>query len=106
MYDPITGQAVIVCDNVEYRFLDTRDLMCFGENNIKLLAKTQIQSDPPYEVCAKSWAGVVAQIMGFQLWSGQRTRVETRLFGPYVGRKLPDLPELQRKQKKQTKKRK
>ncbi|MFS7933962.1 hypothetical protein Hanom_Chr05g00385931 [Helianthus anomalus] len=106
MYDPITGQAVIVCDNVEYRFLDTRDLMCFGENNIKLLAKTQIQSDPQYEVCAKSWTGAIAQIMGFQLWSGQRTRVETQLFGPYVGRKLPDMPELQRKQKKQTKKRK
>ena len=30
MYDPVTGQAVIVCDDAEYRFLDTRDLMCFG----------------------------------------------------------------------------
>ncbi|MFS7953519.1 hypothetical protein Hanom_Chr07g00619641 [Helianthus anomalus] len=106
MYDPIIGQAVIVCDNAEYRFLDTRDLMCFGENDIKLLAKTRIQNDPQYEVFAKSWMGAVAQIMGFKLWSGQRTRVETRLFGPYVGRRLPDLPELQRKQKKQTKKRK
>ncbi|KAF5809750.1 hypothetical protein HanRHA438_Chr04g0171191 [Helianthus annuus] len=106
MYDPIIGQAVIVCDNAEYRFLDTRDLMCFGENDIKLLAKTRIQSDPQYEVCAKSWTGAVAQIMGFKLWSGQRTRVETQLFGPYVGRRLPDLPELQWKQKKQTKKRK
>ncbi|MFS7894604.1 hypothetical protein Hanom_Chr00s001874g01688661 [Helianthus anomalus] len=57
MYDPITN------------------LMCFGENDIKLLAKTQIQSDPQYEVCAKSWMGAVAQIMGFKLWSGQHTRV-------------------------------
>ncbi|MFS7938777.1 hypothetical protein Hanom_Chr05g00443761 [Helianthus anomalus] len=40
MYDPITSQVVIVCDNTEYRFLDTRDLMFFGENDIKLLAKT------------------------------------------------------------------
>ncbi|KAJ0524348.1 hypothetical protein HanRHA438_Chr09g0374041 [Helianthus annuus] len=106
MYDPVTGQAVIVSDNVEYKFLDTRDLMCFGENDIKFLEKTQIKSDPQYEVCAKSWTGAVAQILGFKLWSGQRTRVETQLFGPYVGRKLPDLPELQKKQKKQTKKHK
>ncbi|MFS7998938.1 hypothetical protein Hanom_Chr12g01159941 [Helianthus anomalus] len=26
--------------------MDTRDLMCFGENDIKLLAQTQIRSDP------------------------------------------------------------
>ncbi|MFS8001232.1 hypothetical protein Hanom_Chr13g01187901 [Helianthus anomalus] len=106
MYDPIRGQAVIVCDNVEYRFLDTRDLMCFGENDLTLLAKNRIQSDPQYEVCAKSWTSVVARIVGFKLWPGQRTRVETQLFGPYVGRRLPDLPELQKKQKKQTNKRK
>ncbi|MFS7912743.1 hypothetical protein Hanom_Chr02g00133461 [Helianthus anomalus] len=67
MYDPVTGQVVIVCDNVEYRFLDTRDLMCFGENDINLMSKTQIQSDPEYEVCAKSWTGAVAQIMEFKL---------------------------------------
>ncbi|MFS7943461.1 hypothetical protein Hanom_Chr06g00500531 [Helianthus anomalus] len=97
MYDPITGQAVIVCDNAEYRFFDTRDLMCFGENDINLLSRTQIQSEPQYEVCAKSWIGDVAQIMGFKLWSGQCTRVETRLFGPYVGRRVPILHELQRK---------
>ncbi|MFS7938766.1 hypothetical protein Hanom_Chr05g00443631 [Helianthus anomalus] len=104
MYDPITSQAIIDCDNTEYRFLDTRDLMFFGENDIKLLAKTSIQSDPQYEVCAKSWTCSIAQIMGFKLWSGQRTRVETQLFGPYVGRKLLDLPELQKKENKQTQK--
>ncbi|MFS7997331.1 hypothetical protein Hanom_Chr12g01140491 [Helianthus anomalus] len=62
MHDPVSGQAVIVCDDAEYRFIDTRDLMCFG---------------------------AVAQIMNFKLWSGQRTRVETRLFGPYVGINIP-----------------
>ncbi|MFS8009311.1 hypothetical protein Hanom_Chr14g01283231 [Helianthus anomalus] len=63
-----------------WMFLDTRDLMCFGKNDINLLSRTQIQRDPQYEVCAKSWTGVVAQIMGFKLWSGQRTRVETQLY--------------------------
>ncbi|MFS7983176.1 hypothetical protein Hanom_Chr11g00971471 [Helianthus anomalus] len=106
MYDHISGQAVVVCDDVEYRFIDTLDLMCFGEKDINLLAKSQIQSDPQYEVCAKSWIGVVAQIMNFKLWSRQRTRVETQLFGPYVGRNIPILPELQRKQKEQAKKQK
>ncbi|MFS7918109.1 hypothetical protein Hanom_Chr03g00197001 [Helianthus anomalus] len=53
MYDPITGQDVIVCDNVEYRFLDTRDLMCFGENDINLSANTQIQRDRQYEMYEK-----------------------------------------------------
>ncbi|MFS8023627.1 hypothetical protein Hanom_Chr16g01453631 [Helianthus anomalus] len=103
IYDPVSRQAVIVCEDAEYRFLDTRDLMCFGENGINLLAKTQIQSDPQYEVCAKSWTGVVAQIMNFKLWSGQRTRVETQLFGPYIGRSIPILRELQRKKKEQAK---
>ncbi|KAJ0794989.1 hypothetical protein HanPI659440_Chr04g0145241 [Helianthus annuus] len=42
MYDPISGQAVIVCDDAEYRFIDTRDLMCFGVNDINLLAKSLI----------------------------------------------------------------
>ncbi|MFS7979343.1 hypothetical protein Hanom_Chr10g00926231 [Helianthus anomalus] len=54
MYDPVTGQTVIVCANEEYRVLDVKDLMCFGENDIKLLGRTQIRSDPKYEVCAKT----------------------------------------------------
>ncbi|MFS7968689.1 hypothetical protein Hanom_Chr09g00800541 [Helianthus anomalus] len=61
MYDPLTSQVVIVCENTEYRFMDTKDLMCFGENDINLLAKTQIQSDPQHEVMAKMWTGGVAQ---------------------------------------------
>ncbi|KAJ0848090.1 hypothetical protein HanRHA438_Chr13g0585391 [Helianthus annuus] len=40
MYDPISGQAVIVCDDAEYKFIDTRDLMCFVENDINLLEKS------------------------------------------------------------------
>ncbi|KAM0006465.1 hypothetical protein Hdeb2414_s0172g00822361 [Helianthus debilis subsp. tardiflorus] len=39
MYDPVTGQAVIVCENIEYRITDAKDLMRFGENDIKLLEK-------------------------------------------------------------------
>ncbi|MFS7936962.1 hypothetical protein Hanom_Chr05g00421911 [Helianthus anomalus] len=106
VYDQVSGQAVIVCDDVEYRFIDTRDLMCFGENDINLLAKSQIQSDPEYEVCAKGWTGAVAQIINLKLWSGQRSRVETQLFGPYVGRSIPILPELRRKQKERARKQK
>ncbi|MFS8002789.1 hypothetical protein Hanom_Chr13g01206211 [Helianthus anomalus] len=87
MYDPLTGFNV------------------FGENDIKLLAKTQIQSDPRQEVMAKTWTSGVAQILAFKLWSGQRSRVETQLFGPYVGRRLSILPEIIRKQKKPSKKR-
>ncbi|MFS7930492.1 hypothetical protein Hanom_Chr04g00344961 [Helianthus anomalus] len=60
MYDPVTGQDVIICDNVEYRIMDTRDLIRFGENDIKLFAQTQIRSDPQYEVCAKSFTGSIA----------------------------------------------
>ncbi|MFS7904942.1 hypothetical protein Hanom_Chr01g00041961 [Helianthus anomalus] len=100
MYDPITGQAVIVCENIEYRVADAKDLMRFRENDIKLLGRTQIRSDPQYEVCAKNFTAMIAQITLFKLWSGEHTRVETQLFGPYVGRKLPDL---QKKQKKKSK---
>ncbi|KAJ0876776.1 hypothetical protein HanPSC8_Chr11g0492311 [Helianthus annuus] len=73
MYDPVTGQVVIVCENAEYRIMDTRDLMHFRENDIKILSKTH-KSDPKYEVYAKSYTGAIAQIMLFKLWSGQRTR--------------------------------
>ncbi|MFS7996939.1 hypothetical protein Hanom_Chr12g01135861 [Helianthus anomalus] len=104
MYDLDSCQAVIVFEDGEYKFRETRYLMCFGENDINLLPRTQIQSDPQYEVCAKSWIGVVAHIMSFKLWSGQRTRVETQWFCSYVGRRISILPELQRKQKEQAKK--
>ncbi|MFS7962227.1 hypothetical protein Hanom_Chr08g00724191 [Helianthus anomalus] len=100
MYDPITNQTVIVCENTEYRVADAKDLMHFGENDIKLLARTQIRIDPQYEVCAKNFTASIAQIMMFKLWSGQCTRVKTQLFGPYVGRKLPDLQKKQKKRRK------
>ncbi|MFS8033758.1 hypothetical protein Hanom_Chr17g01573341 [Helianthus anomalus] len=90
MYDPVTGQAVIVCEHKEYRFANVKDLMLFEENDIKLLRRTQIRSDPMYEVCAKSFTVGSAQITLFKLWSRQRGSVETHLFGPYVGSKLPD----------------
>ncbi|MFS7967574.1 hypothetical protein Hanom_Chr09g00787311 [Helianthus anomalus] len=53
MYDPISGQVVLVCENDEYRVADVHDLMRFGENDIHLIGRSQIQSDPQYEVCAK-----------------------------------------------------
>ncbi|KAJ0788354.1 hypothetical protein HanPI659440_Chr05g0190741 [Helianthus annuus] len=91
MYDPTTGQAVIMCENAEYRVADTKDLMRFGENDIKLMGRTKIRSDPQYEVCAKNFTASIAHITLFKLWSGQCSRVETQLFGPYVGRQLPDI---------------
>ncbi|MFS7913762.1 hypothetical protein Hanom_Chr02g00145481 [Helianthus anomalus] len=51
---------------------DAKDLMCFGENDIKLLGRTQTRSDHQYEVCAKNFTASIAQIMLFKLWSGQR----------------------------------
>ncbi|MFS7944371.1 hypothetical protein Hanom_Chr06g00511341 [Helianthus anomalus] len=100
MYDHVTGQAVIVCDNEEYRVADVKYLICFGENGIKLLGRIQIRSEPQYEVCAKSFTGGIAQITLFKLWYGQRSRVETQLFGPYVGRQLPDTQKKQKKKRK------
>ncbi|KAL9992264.1 hypothetical protein Hdeb2414_s1195g00991031 [Helianthus debilis subsp. tardiflorus] len=97
MYDPVIGQAVIVCATEEYRVADVKDVMRFGENDIKLLGRKQIMSDLQYEVCAKNFTAEVAQITLLKLYSGQRLRVETQLFGPYVGRQL-STP--QRKQKK------
>ncbi|KAJ0735218.1 hypothetical protein HanPI659440_Chr11g0429621 [Helianthus annuus] len=86
MYDSVTGQAVIVCENTEHRIVDAKDLMRFRENDIKLLAKTHIRSDHQYEVCAKSFncSDYVVQAMA-------RSAHKTQLFGPYVGKKLPDL---------------
>ncbi|MFS7993363.1 hypothetical protein Hanom_Chr12g01093171 [Helianthus anomalus] len=90
MYDPVIGQAVIVCATEEYRVADVKDLMRFGKNDIKILGKMQIKSDPQYEVCAKNFTNAIAHITLLKLWSGQQSRVETQLFGPYVGRQLRD----------------
>ncbi|KAF5811385.1 hypothetical protein HanXRQr2_Chr04g0180811 [Helianthus annuus] len=90
MCDPVSDQAVIVCDNEEFRVADVRDLMRFGEANIHLLGRSQIQSDPQYEVCTKSYTAGVAQIILLKMWSGRRGWVETQLFGPYIGNKIPD----------------
>ncbi|KAJ0903438.1 hypothetical protein HanPSC8_Chr07g0269851 [Helianthus annuus] len=100
MYDPVTGQAVIVCANEEYRVTDVKDLMRFGENDIKLLGRTQIRSDPRCEVYAKNFTSAIAHITLLKLWSGQRSRVETQLFGPYVGRHLPNTQKKQKKKRK------
>ncbi|MFS8005880.1 hypothetical protein Hanom_Chr13g01242581 [Helianthus anomalus] len=96
MYDPVTGQAVIVCANEEYRVTDVKDLMHFGENDIKLLGRTQIRSDPQCEVYAKNFTSAIAQITLLKLWSGQ----ETQIFGPYVGRHLPNTQKKQKKKRK------
>ncbi|MFS7947253.1 hypothetical protein Hanom_Chr06g00546031 [Helianthus anomalus] len=37
MYDPVSGQAVIFCENKEYKIADVRDLMRLGEAGIHLL---------------------------------------------------------------------
>ncbi|MFS7929798.1 hypothetical protein Hanom_Chr04g00336661 [Helianthus anomalus] len=39
MYDPVTGQVVIVCATKEYRTAGVKDLIRFGENDIKLLGR-------------------------------------------------------------------
>ncbi|MFS7901054.1 hypothetical protein Hanom_Chr00s164915g01826521 [Helianthus anomalus] len=100
MYDPISGQAVIVCENDEYRVTDVRDLMRFGKNDIHLLGRSQILSDPQYEVCAKSFTAGIAQSIQLNMWSGRRGRVETQLFGPYIGNKIPDVQQQKKQRRK------
>ncbi|MFS7963927.1 hypothetical protein Hanom_Chr08g00744111 [Helianthus anomalus] len=98
MYDPVSGQGVIVYENEEFRVAHVRDLMWFGENDIHLLGRSQIQSDPQYEVFAKAFIAGVAQIIQLKMWSGRRGRVETQLFGPYIGNKIQDVQQ-QKKQR-------
>ncbi|KAJ0792861.1 hypothetical protein HanOQP8_Chr01g0022731 [Helianthus annuus] len=71
MYDLVTGQAVIVCVAEEYNVADVKDLMRFEENDIKLLGRTQIRSDPQYEVRTKNFTAAIAQVTLLKMWSGQ-----------------------------------
>ncbi|MFS8034980.1 hypothetical protein Hanom_Chr17g01587601 [Helianthus anomalus] len=91
MYDLVSGQVVIFCKHDEYRVVDFRDLMRFGEKDIHLLGRSQIQSDPQYKICAKSFLARIAQIILFRMWYVQRGRVKTQLFCPYIGNKIPDV---------------
>ncbi|MFS7997552.1 hypothetical protein Hanom_Chr12g01143101 [Helianthus anomalus] len=50
MYDPVS-------------VVDVHDLMRFGENDIHLLGRSQIQCDPQYEVCVIAFTAGVAQII-------------------------------------------
>ncbi|KAJ0604057.1 hypothetical protein HanHA300_Chr02g0045351 [Helianthus annuus] len=95
MYDPVLGQAVIVCENDEYRVADVRDLMRLG-----VFGRSQIQSDPQYEVCAKMFTAGIAQIIQLKMWSGWRGRVETQLFGPYIGNKIPNVQQQKKQRRK------
>ncbi|KAF5812802.1 hypothetical protein HanRHA438_Chr03g0101941 [Helianthus annuus] len=72
MYDLVSGQVVIVCENEEFRIADVRDLMHFEETDIHLLGRSQIQSDPQYEVCAKAYTAGIAQMINLKMWSGSR----------------------------------
>ncbi|MFS7917176.1 hypothetical protein Hanom_Chr03g00185991 [Helianthus anomalus] len=40
MYDLVSGQVVIVCENEEFRIVDVRDLMHFEETDIHLLGRS------------------------------------------------------------------
>src|ERR1044071_4207017 len=86
VYDPTSSSAVIVCDTDEFRISDARDLMSLHSEDVQVLARHQIQCDPTYELCAKSITSAVAQVDRLGLASDKRGRVDTELFGLYVGK--------------------
>ncbi|KAK1413195.1 hypothetical protein QVD17_34966 [Tagetes erecta] len=59
-YDPVQGETLIVCGNVEYKVKDTTELMKFDEMDIKTLGRNHIQVPDEYEICGKSFARVMS----------------------------------------------
>ena len=90
-YDPVQSEAIIVCGNVEYRVMDTSELMRFGESDIKVLAQHQIQVAEDFEVCGKTFTAAVSQIVSSEMWAGNRTGAETQIFGPSLGLTVEDM---------------
>ncbi|KAK1430098.1 hypothetical protein QVD17_12608 [Tagetes erecta] len=90
-YDLVQSEVVIVYGNVEYRLMDTSELMRFEESDIKVLAQYQIQVAENFEVCGKTFTAVVSQIISSEMWAGNRTRAETLIFGPSLGLTIEDM---------------
>ncbi|KAM0000678.1 hypothetical protein Hdeb2414_s0012g00384611 [Helianthus debilis subsp. tardiflorus] len=91
MYDPITGQAVIVCENTEYRVAGAKDLMRFGKMTSSFWQELRL-----WVILSMEFVLKTSQLRLLRLCCssyGQDNAREWKLnfFGLYVGRKLPDL---------------
>jgi hypothetical protein len=69
-YDNATATVIIRLDKGQIRLVDHRDLLKFGEKDIKTLSKFQIIADSDDEVCAKQFTSMVASIIRTGYWAG------------------------------------
>ncbi|MFS7937714.1 hypothetical protein Hanom_Chr05g00430921 [Helianthus anomalus] len=63
-YDEWLGQSVIVCDGEEsYRLTDPIDLLNLNQENLEILARSQIRVTEKFEFVAKDWTSAVAGVL-------------------------------------------
>ena len=70
-FDGVTAVAVVRTRTHQYKLIEPRDLLKFGENDIKLLARTQIKvPEPIFEEAAKEFTKYAALIANRRIWHG------------------------------------
>ncbi|MFS7994715.1 hypothetical protein Hanom_Chr12g01109301 [Helianthus anomalus] len=63
-YDERLGQIVVVCDGEEsYRLTDPIDLLNLDQENLEILARSQIRVTEKFESIAKDWTSAVAGVL-------------------------------------------
>ncbi|KAL8257377.1 hypothetical protein R6Q59_029418 [Mikania micrantha] len=70
--DSESSEAVINCEDHEYRILDKNNLLRFGEHDIKILTMHQIKTDPVFKVHGKDFTSLATSIVRTKLWAGSK----------------------------------
>ena len=71
VYDEATSTVVIRMEKTQIRLIDLKDLLKFGEHDIKKLASKQIMTDNLiFEPAAKAFTLMGATIVDKRLWAG------------------------------------
>ncbi|CAI9304250.1 unnamed protein product [Lactuca saligna] len=71
VYDEATMSVVIKLKRNQYRIVDPKDLLKFGERDIRTLSNFQIiVENELFETVAKAFTGMVTIIIDKKLWNG------------------------------------
>lgn len=69
-YDGEIATVIIRLVQGRYHLVDPRDLLKFGESDIKILSAFQINAEPLYEPAIKEYTSMAGSIIQIGLWAG------------------------------------
>ena len=80
VYDDVTTTAVIRLPKTQIRLVEAKDLLKFGNKDIKRLSKMQIMCpNPLFEEAAKDYTSMIAVILDNKIWAGALKGLDVQL---------------------------